>query len=173
MWAAHSCTTITATNHDARLLIAPATTGDYFVDASSQVGADMGTYNVQALLASQLARPNDFNGDGTSDILWRSSAGSDLIWRCRTSPTRQPTSCRRRRPTGRWPRPAISTAISPPTSSGARPRPVAGVAYRQRRALRHPIDLGSVAPTLTVRGSGDFYKDGRTRSCSAPATARC
>src|SRR5205807_1284167 len=71
---------ITASNHDARLLIAPAATGDYFVDASSQVGADTGTYNVQALLASQLAKSNDFNGDGTSDIFWRQTSGADLFW---------------------------------------------------------------------------------------------
>lgn len=153
---------ITATNHDARLLIAPATTGDYFVDASSQVGADMGTYNVQALLASQLARPNDFNGDGTSDILWRSSAGSDLIWEIQnfahTATDSLPPQAANWKvaETGDFDGDLTTDILWDSSQNQLQEWHIVNGAISGT-----PIDLGFVSPTLTVRGTGDFYKDGR------------
>jgi hypothetical protein len=154
---------ITASNHDARLLIAPTATGDYFVDASSQVGADTGTYNVQALLASQLTKPNDFNGDGTSDILWRSSAGSDLIWEIQnfvhtaTDPLPSQAPTWKVAETGDFDG-DLTTDILWQSSKGQLQEwhivngAVSGA----------PIDLGFQSQNLSVLGTGDFYKDGRS-----------
>jgi hypothetical protein len=154
---------ITATNHDARLLIAPAATGDYFVDASSQVGADIGTYNVQALLASQLTKPNDFNGDGTSDILWRSSAGSDLIWEIQNFAHTATDSLPDQKTnwkvveTGDFDGDLTTDILWSKSSGELQEWHIVNGAISGA-----PIDLGSVSQTLTVRGSGDFYMDGRS-----------
>jgi hypothetical protein len=153
---------ITATNHDARLLIAPATTGDYFVDASSQVGADTGSYNVQALLASQLAKSNDFNGDGTSDILWRSSNGSDLIWQIQnfaqtaTDPLPDQKVIWKVAETGDFDGDLTTDILWDSSQNQLQEWHIVNGALSGS-----PIDLGFVSPTLTVRGTGDFYMDGR------------
>ncbi|MDE2388340.1 MAG: VCBS repeat-containing protein [Betaproteobacteria bacterium] len=154
---------ITATNHDARLLITPAATGDYFVDASSQIGADTGSYNAQALLASQLARPNDFNGDGTSDILWRAPAGSNLIWEIQnfahtaTDPLPQQAFNWKIAETGDFDG-DLTTDILWSSGSGQ----LLEWHIVNGAISGAPIDLGFKSPALTVRGSGDFYKDGRS-----------
>src|SRR5262249_53417175 len=154
---------ITATNHDAQLLIAPTTSGDYFVDASSQVGADTGSYNVQALLTSQLAKPNDFNGDGTSDILWRSSDGSDLIWQIQnfaqtaTDPLPDQRTIWKVAETGDFDGDLTTDILWASSQSQLQEWHIVNGALSGT-----PIDLGFVSPTLTVRGTGDFYMDGRS-----------
>ena len=64
----------------------------------------------------------DFNGDGTSDILWRDTAGDVMIWLISNGDAAAAIACSamcRRR--GALPRPATSTATARATFSGSTP----------------------------------------------------
>jgi hypothetical protein len=69
-----------AGTHDSFVLFTPGAGGTFFVDAGAHNFAGTGTYAVKLDIASTLTKRDDFNGDFTSDILFRSDAGEVSTW---------------------------------------------------------------------------------------------
>ncbi len=61
---------------DSQIIYTPTSSGTYYIDAAA-FASHTGTYTVSA---SVLPAPLDTNGNGYSDVVWRSSAGTLVNW---------------------------------------------------------------------------------------------
>ncbi len=65
--------------HNSQLIYTPGISGSYYIVAES-FSYDTGTYTVIVTPPPPLSARSDFNGNGTSDILWRENGGTVVDW---------------------------------------------------------------------------------------------
>ncbi|MBR1122684.1 VCBS repeat-containing protein [Bradyrhizobium lablabi] len=68
------------TGYNPHLVVTPTVAGVYYIAAGAYNDGSAGTYRLSMATGANQPTPNDFDGDGRSDILWRNDAGAIQTW---------------------------------------------------------------------------------------------